>query len=458
MENTDEMLALAERAISQRFEKTTTLKDKQRDVLRALAARKNVFAGLPTGFGKSLCYWAPAAAWGWRVWVISPLVSLIQDQALACEDLGLKVTAWHGGLSEGEREQLSNRMRAGNVEVVFLSPERLSQWWADGFLAELEFLGVGPSLLALDEMHCFEEWRSFREGYSAALEPVRRLLLRGVPLLGLSASLSRQEAEAWMNELCETHVYIGTGLGRDNLHLNVVAIEEEEERWIFLLAALRGLRAPESALVYCATREEADQVASWLTSAGVSAVAYHAGHPPLWKEARSRAFRAGKLRVVCATTAFGMGIDYASVSRVIHFSTPYSLESYWQEVGRAGRGGDEAWAMAFWARSSVVRARLMDLPARQKYFHLWEAWASGMCRKRAVELSLGREDSDCGRCDRCRAQAGNAKRNRKNFSPRSREWLKVSGVWNREDPWWVEKEAKLRDWAKGKIFGDHEKS
>lgn len=433
-----DLVLLAEREVSRRFKKNMPLRERQREVLALLAARRNVFAGLPTGYGKSLCYWAPAAAWNWRVWVVSPLVSLIQDQAAACEALGLRVAAWHGGLSTSEKNHLRGQMEDGQTQIVFLSPERLVQWWGSGGVEELEALGRGPDLLALDEMHCFENWRSFRSGYQDAFLPVRRLAERGIPLLGLSASLSRADAEAWMNELCDSHVNIATPLGRANLSVRVQAIDQEKERWLLLAEALKDQAEGESSLVYCATRDEADEVSRWLRSVGFRAVAYHAGLPPSWKRARSQAFRRGLLPIVCATSAFGMGIDYPKVRRVIHFSLPTSIEGYWQEVGRAGRDGKPAFAVAFWLRSEIRHARWLNEEAKPAFLSLWRALASGKCRRQMVAEHFGLEEKSCGACDRCEMQQSPAKA--------------------RPDPWWVQPEARLAEWAREKIFSSHENS
>lgn len=380
------------------------LRPKQAEVLRCLAAGRNVFAGLPTGYGKSLCFWLPASAWGWRVWVVSPLISLIEDQALACERAGLKAIAWSGRMSRERRQALEARMEEGGWQLCFLAPERLSAWERSGFLARLRALGLGPELLVLDEMHCLEEWRAFRPAYGELFGHVRRNGEGGGLLLGLSASMGERESEAWMAELCEEHERVEAGLGRENLVLRVVAIEEEEARWLLLLEALSGLRAPATALVYCSTREECDDLARWLRSAGFEAVPYHAGLPAAEKSARSAAFRAGRLRVVCATSAFGMGVDYPHVSLVVHFSMPRDLESYWQEVGRAGRGGEAARAVAFWRRSEIFRIRGMEPEERARFLALWRAWLAGTCRRRAVAERLGlpgAASEACGRCDSC---------------------------------------------------------
>jgi ATP-dependent DNA helicase RecQ len=443
----EDPVALLAREVNRRFAKPSPLKVRQAEVLSALWEGKNVFASLPTGYGKSLCYWAPAAAWRWRVWVVSPLVSLIQDQSIACRDLGLRVACWHGGMDRASRLQLEAQMEAGDAEIVFLSPERLVRWWESGFVACLESLGVGPDLLALDEMHCFEDWRSFREGYREAFAPVRRLSERGVRILGLSASLSRSEARAWMQELCGSFHFVGTSLGRENLRLLVLPLEEEAERWLGLVSALRGLGGDESALVYCATRSESDETARWLSSAGFPACSYHAGLPPAWRAARSLAFRRGHLRIVCATTAFGMGVDYPKVRRVIHFSVPFGLEAYWQEAGRAGRDGETSYALAFWRRSEITRARLMGQEEKKRFAYLWFAWAEGGCRKRAVARQLGIEEEDCGSCDRCQ----------KSWEERP-IWLDLCRQWIKREPWWTQPEARPVEWAREKIFGFREKS
>lgn len=406
-----------------------SLRAKQEEVLRELALGRSVFAGLPTGYGKSACYWIPAGAWGWRVWVVSPLVSLIEDQALACGAAGVRSLPLRASRRAVDRAKLRRRLEDGDWQVCFLSPERLERWGSSGYLRQLRLLGLEPDLLVLDEMHCLEEWRSFRPAYAELYAKVKTWLRPTTLLLGLSASMPAPDSRAWMEELCGEYVHVGAGLGRENLNLSVIPLEREEDRWLLLLAALRGLKAPESALIYCGTRRETDEVARWLSSCGLPASAYHAGRPAGERSARTEAFRAGHLRVVCATTAFGMGIDYPHVSRVIHFSMPHDLESYWQEVGRAGRSGEEAHAVAFWRRSEASRFRAVCEPgARARLLALWRAWLAGGCRKRAVAERLGAECEDCGRCDRCTGSAG-----------------ELLGEW-RPLAWWAEPEAHAQEW------------
>ena len=406
-----------------------SLRPLQEQALRELSQGRSVFAGLPTGYGKSACYWIPAGGWGWRVWVISPLVSLIEDQALACEAAGVRALPLQGGRRAGDHARQRRKLEDGSWQVCFLSPERLERWGSTGYLRKLRTLGLEPDLLVLDEMHCLEEWRAFRPAYAELYAKVKTWLRPETLLLGLSASMAASDSRAWMEELCGSYVHVGTGLGRDNLSLSVVPLEREEDRWLLLLSALRGLEAPASALVYCGTRRETDEVARWLSSCGLPACAYHAGRPAAERSARTEAFRAGRLRIVCATTAFGMGIDYPHVSRVIHFSMPHDLESYWQEVGRAGRSGAEAHAVAFWRRSEAARFRAVTEPgARSRLLALWLAWLRGGCRKAAVAARLGAGADDCGRCDRCTGNAGD-----------------LIGEW-RPTAWWAEPEALAEKW------------
>jgi len=409
------------------------LRPMQEEVLFNLAHGKHVFAGLPTGYGKSACYWIPAKAWGWRAWVVSPLVSLIEDQAMACEKLGVSALALKSSSCALDGLAMKKRLERGDWQVCLLSPERLQAWSRSGYLRKLSNMGLDPDVVVLDEMHCLEEWRSFRTGYQEIFDRVKRWLGKDILLLGLSASLSEKESHAWMDELCDSHVHVAGGLGRPNLRLSVVPLEQEEERWLRLLEALRELRGPECALVYCSTRRETDDVASWLRSVGHEAVAYHAGLPQEERAARSKAFRKGGLRIVCATSAFGMGIDYPHVSLVVHFAMPHGLESYWQEVGRAGRSGNEAHAIAFWRRSEISRLRRMkkDASARDRFVSLWRAWVGGTCRKRAIAERLGMNQDNCTTCDAC---------------VRGKYPDIASPV-----PWWLQPEALAEEWLEEKI-------
>lgn len=397
------------------------LRAKQLETLSHLAEGKSCFAALPTGYGKSLCYQLPAVAWGWRTMVISPLVSLIEDQAHSARELGISAVAWHAGIPRRERQPLMARTRAGDWQVCFLSPERFLLWLQQGRARE-----IAPRLVVLDEMHCLSEWGEFRAGYRELASALGEFLRGGgIPLLGLSASFPLSNSRMWMERLVGPHALVEAPLGRDNLTLRVLPLERGEERWLRLLEALRDLREPDTALVYCFSRDETDHVARWLRSAGFAAVPFHAGIPAEERAERIRSFRAGRLRVVCATSAFGMGIDYPHVTRVVHFSMPRDLESYWQEVGRAGRAGQPAIATAFWRRSEIIRARILDAGSRERFFALWAAWAGARCRKVVVAERLGLTQNSCGICDRCEAPNSFDSRGAWWFSPEARleEWI-----------------------------------
>lgn len=439
MENNEPFLRLAETALRHKLGEGARLKPKQVEVLAQLAAKRNCFASLPTGYGKSLCYWLPALAWGWRIWVLCPLVALIEDQAAACSRLGLRTLKLHAS-GEGEAE-------IAEAQVIFLTPERLEAWRDSGVISWLEANGILPDLFVMDEMHCLEEWREFREGLKAACEPIRRVLGAGARLLGLSASFASTVRDEWMRELTDDYALVIAGLGRKRLVLRIFPLEDGSQRWLMLTSCLRGLEAPESSLVYCATREECDATASWLRSAGIEAVAYHAGHPASIRLALSEAFRAGRLRVVCATAAFGMGIDYPHVSRVIHFSLPYDLGAYWQEAGRAGRAGQLAYSIVLWRRSEISRLRVLPQRARERHIELWRALIAGDCRKRAIAGHLGMSAARCGVCDRCAPEGKNLP-----------DWLRECVEAQQSAPWWLRETAEPLRWLEEKSFSLSEKS
>lgn len=423
------MLVRAELEFARRLGTDVRLKPKQLEVLRLLAGRNSVFASLPTGYGKSLCYWLPAAAWNWRVWVVSPLVSLIEDQAQACAAVGISVSRLHSGSGNVDDPGAWDR------QVLLMTPERLLAWREKGVLSWLEHRRRLPDLIVLDEMHCLDDWNEFRPGMGSVFEPVRRLIAGGAKLLGLSASFSRAARDVWIRECTEECTVVEAGLGRENLHLQVLPVADGRIRWLLLLTALRDLASPASALVYCASREECDQVTSWLRSAGIEASSYHAGHPASIRRARSEDFRIGRLRVVCATSAFGMGIDYPRVDRVIHFSLPYDVESYWQEAGRAGRDGLAAYSLVFWRRSEITRLRLLSPTARGRYMALWRLLLGDTCRKIQIAASLGLWEAACGRCDQC--LRGNES---------LPDWLADCRSALRGLPWWLHANASIDAW------------
>ncbi|MGC9197576.1 MAG: RecQ family ATP-dependent DNA helicase [Acidobacteriaceae bacterium] len=308
----------------------------QQQVCQAAAAGRDVLLVMPTGAGKSLCYQLPALArrssgHTGAALVISPLIALMDDQAAKLSALGLRVARVHSGLSRDDARSACRDYLSGNLDFLFIAPERLR---VPGFPEML--LKRKPCLVAVDEAHCISQWgHDFRPDYRTLGQYLPAL--RPAPILALTATATPTVQRDILLQLGlkEPAIFI-TGFRRHNLAVEIVELSKPQRAGF----ATRLLQSPHSrpAIVYAQSRRDADELASMLHQHFPTA-AYHAGLDPTTRENVQRAFLSGKLEVVVATVAFGMGVDKANIRTVIHVALPGSVEAYYQEIGRAGRDG-----------------------------------------------------------------------------------------------------------------------
>ena len=333
----------------------------QTEAVAAALAGRDALAVLPTGGGKSVCYQVPALVLGGLTLVVSPLVALMADQVAQLQARGIPAEALHAGLSHRDAESAWAGAEHGKIRLLYLSPERLQ---SDVFAARAPRLPV--RLLAVDEAHCVSEWgHDFRPAYRqiAAARPLLCTPEGGpVPCLALTATATPEVRRDIVEQLA-----LGTGgagaeqivRGFDRPNL-VWSVFHEEDPKAKLLEVLRGV--PGSAAVYAGTRAGSEGAARFLQQHGISAEAYHAGMAAAPRRAVQQRWTAGATRVVCATSAFGMGIDKPDVRAVVHLGPPASLEGYYQEAGRAGRDGQTAYPVLVMGPADAARhaARVAD--------------------------------------------------------------------------------------------------
>lgn len=303
----------------------------QQEVCEAATAGRDVLLVMPTGAGKSLCYQLPALARGGTALVISPLIALMDDQATKLSALGCRVARIHSGLSRDDSRQACRDYLDGTLDFLFIAPERMRVPGFPEMLAKRK-----PALVAIDEAHCISAWgHDFRPDYRTLGQHLPAL--RPAPIIALTATATPtvQRDIAAQLQLKDAAIFI-TGFRRENLAVEAVELSKPQ-RAEFTLKLLKDAAA-RPAIVYAASRKDADEIALKLGKQ-FPAAAYHAGLGPQVRERVQREFLGGKLDVVVATVAFGMGVDKADVRTVVHVALPGSVEAFYQEIGRAGRDG-----------------------------------------------------------------------------------------------------------------------
>ena len=325
----------------------------QAEIVDAILTGRDALAIMPTGAGKSICYQVPALLLPGLTLVISPLISLMQDQVKALNAAGIRAAYINSSLSESQISRALNLAAEGSYKIIYVAPERLESGAFRSFAAAADI-----SMVTVDEAHCISQWgQDFRPSYLKILDFVDSLPERPI----LSAFTATATREVRDDIICTLRLHdpelLVTGFDRPNLYFQVEQTHRKDD---FVLQYLRD-HPGESGIIYCATRKNVDKLQALLADYGFAATKYHAGLAAETRKKNQNDFIYDKAPVIVATNAFGMGIDKSNVRFVLHYNMPQSMENYYQEAGRAGRDGlPSQCGLLFSAQDVVINKILLD--------------------------------------------------------------------------------------------------
>ncbi|HET6244712.1 MAG: DNA helicase RecQ [Bacteroidetes bacterium] len=373
----------------------------QKEIVEMVMAKKDVVTLMPTGSGKSVCFQIPAMAMEGTCLVVSPLIALMKDQVEGLKANGVKAAFLNSSLSENQEEEVIQKCLKGEIKLLYLSPEKTVSA-LNSFLSQLNL-----SLIAIDEAHCVSQWgHDFRPEYTR-LKSLREKFPE-VPIIALTATADKVTRKDIITQLALNNpdVFISS-FDRPNLSLEVRAGVADKDK-VKQIIDFINKKPGESGIIYCLSRNGTEKLSAQLNSSGISCAHYHAGMSSTERSRVQENFINDETPVICATIAFGMGIDKSNVRWVIHFNLPKNIEGYYQEIGRAGRDGLKSETVLYYSLKDIIMLNKFAMESGQsklnmeKLKRMQQFSEAGICRRKILLNYFGETVSkDCGNCDVC---------------------------------------------------------